>query len=78
MKSPVGIASMIISLANSTGWSEQYLLWELPMSRAIIYNECIAYQNGAELMPTELAMANEFANMQRELSNGNRIPLRAG
>ncbi len=37
----------MFTLAEKTGWSEQFILWELPLHRAIAYQHCALWQSGA-------------------------------
>lgn len=32
---------MLFILARETGWSEHFILWELPLSRALQYHHCV-------------------------------------
>ena len=37
----------MFTLAKETGWSESYILWELPLHRALAYQHCALWQAGA-------------------------------
>lgn len=56
-----------MNLASNSGWSEDYILWKLPMSRATIYMEAIAAMNGADVIPTQGGYANEIDQMRAEI-----------
>lgn len=38
-------------LAEKTGWTEDFLLWELPLSRALQYYHCALRASGAWTVP---------------------------
>lgn len=38
-------------LAEKTGWTEHFLLWELPLSRALQYYHCALRASGAWTVP---------------------------
>jgi len=44
------VASYVITLASQTGWPEEYIIWDLPLSRGFQYQHCIWRMNG---IPTE-------------------------
>jgi hypothetical protein len=56
-----------MGLANTTGWSEDFLLWQLPLSRGLQYQHAILVMNGAETYPNDAGFEQEF----EELDNGN-------
>ncbi len=37
----------MFTLAEKTGWPEDYILWRLPLQRAIAYQHCALWQSGA-------------------------------
>ena len=57
---------MVYTLARDTGWSEEFLIWRLPMARALQYYHCalqtanlwtlepVTEQSVAELLPASL------------------------
>jgi hypothetical protein len=69
--SPVWVASYVIGLAMNTGWTEEFVLWELPLSRGLQYQHAILYANGAKTVPSESTMEAELARLERSL--GPRI-----
>jgi hypothetical protein len=38
---------MVLALAEKTGWTERYLIWELPMARALEYYHAALWNVGA-------------------------------
>jgi hypothetical protein len=40
------VASYVITLASQTGWTEDFILNELPLSRGFQYQHCIWRMNG--------------------------------
>lgn len=43
------MASYVITLASKTGWSEHFILWELPLSRGFQYQHTIWRMHGVEV-----------------------------
>ena len=37
----------MFTLARETGWPEHFILWELPLWRALAYQHCALWQAGA-------------------------------
>lgn len=37
---------MVFTLARETGWSESYILWELPLHRALAYQHAALRSHG--------------------------------
>ncbi|MBE2180218.1 MAG: hypothetical protein IAE97_07075 [Chthoniobacterales bacterium] len=37
----------MFTLAEKTGWSEEFILWELPLWRALAYQHCAMWEAGA-------------------------------
>jgi len=37
----------VFTLAEKTGWPEAFILWELPLWRALAYQHCALWQSGA-------------------------------
>lgn len=37
----------MFTLAEKTAWTEHYILWELPLHRAVAYQHCALWQSGA-------------------------------
>jgi hypothetical protein len=37
----------VFTLAKETGWQESFILWELPLWRALAYQHCALWQSGA-------------------------------
>jgi len=40
------VASYVITLASQTGWTEEFILNELPLARGFQYQHCIWRMNG--------------------------------
>ena len=64
---PVWVASYVIGLAMNTGWGEDFILWELPMSRGVQYQHAALYANGAKVVPTGEALEKELAEAKDEI-----------
>jgi hypothetical protein len=56
----------VITLASQTGWSEEFILNELPLSRGFQYQHCIWIMNGIK---TEWGtdVARKKADIERQL-----------
>jgi hypothetical protein len=50
-------------LAKETGWSEQFLLWELPMSRALQYYHAALWSNGQWTIEPRESVASELEKL---------------
>lgn len=60
----------MIGIAHHTGWSEHFILWELPLARGMQYQHAIAYANGAKVMQSEEGAEDEMEAIRRTLTNG--------
>jgi hypothetical protein len=61
------LASYVIGLANATGWSEHFILWELPLARGLQYQHAAICLNGGKTIPTKSAAAKEAIDVVHEL-----------
>jgi hypothetical protein len=55
----------MFALASQTGWPEHYLLWELPLARALQYWHSWLYSNGVWTVPRGKPVAREFEELQQ-------------
>lgn len=62
---PVWAASYVIGLARSTGWPEQFILWELPLVRGLLYQHAALYAEGAKTIATEETLVDESTEIRR-------------
>jgi len=53
---PAEPAAYVILLAEKTGWTENFILWELPISRANFYIHAILVSNGIRTAPSEVSL----------------------
>jgi len=60
---------MVFSLAKDTGWSESFILWELPLVRALEYQHAILWGNGAWTVPAEERLEDQIALLQKLTAN---------
>ena len=67
---PAWLAGYVIGLAMNTGWSEDFILWRLPLSRGLQYQHAALYANGAKTVPNEAGMENELDEVRRMIGNG--------
>jgi hypothetical protein len=42
---------MVFALAQNTGWTEEHILWEVPLSRALQYWHAWLYASGIWTVP---------------------------
>jgi len=54
---------MVLALADKTGWSERFLIWELPLARALEYYHAALWANGAWTVRHERTAAQELARL---------------
>lgn len=52
---------MVYAIAKDTGWSEQYILWHLPLARALQYYHCAL--QAADLWTLEPVTAEKIEAM---------------
>lgn len=70
------LASYVITLANVTGWTEDFILWELPLARGHQYNHAALINAGAKTVQIgwtpEKEIEEVLADLDiEELDNGN-------
>lgn len=61
---------MVFALAQTTGWPEDCILWEIPLSRALQYWHAWLYGNGIWTVPKALPVqqtAAKLADFVRQL-----------
>jgi hypothetical protein len=64
---------MLFTLARETGWSEPFILWELPLSRALQYHHCTLRASLAwTVAPTDTSSLAEQAQSIHTLAS--RLP----
>jgi hypothetical protein len=56
----------VITLASQTGWSEEFILDELPLSRGFQYQHCIWRMNGINT-EWSIEQARRKADIERQL-----------
>jgi hypothetical protein len=61
------VASYVIGLANCTGWTEHFILWELPLSRGLQYQHAALALNGVKTVPTEEGLKKELGDIVAQL-----------
>ena len=54
------MASYIIGLAYNTGWSEQFILWDMPLARGLQYQHAALCIAGAETVHTAESLEREL------------------
>lgn len=58
------MASLVIMLARETGWSEQFILFELPLSRALQYRHAIKRDEGFWTVSPSAAPAEQLSRLR--------------
>ena len=53
----------MFSLAKETGWSEHFILWELPLARALAYQHAALRAHGVWTVPPKEAPAQELERL---------------
>jgi hypothetical protein len=64
---PAWVASYVIGLAMNTGWTEEFILWELPLSTGLQYQHAALYANGAKTVPSGETMKRQLADIEASL-----------
>ena len=65
--SPAWPASYVVGLAKNTGWSEQFILWELPLSKGLQYQHAALYAAGVKTVPSSEGLDKSFAEIEASL-----------
>jgi len=73
---PVWPATYIAMLASQTGWTRDFILWELPLSQGFQLQHAILVQQGATTVPLLETGIAELQALTKQLSaevspNGN-------
>jgi len=53
----------VFTLAEKTGWSEEFILWELPLWRALAYQHAALWQSGAWTVAPSPPVEDQFAEL---------------
>lgn len=64
---PAWVASYVIGLAMNTGWTEEFIVWELPLSRGLQYQHAALYANGAKTVPSDATTERQLADLEASL-----------
>jgi hydroxymethylpyrimidine pyrophosphatase-like HAD family hydrolase len=63
------MASYVIGLAASTGWTEHFIMWELPLSRGLQYQHATICYNGGKTYPSGESIKEEFIDAMRHIEH---------
>ncbi len=58
---------MVFAISSNTGWAESFILWKLPLSRALQYWHAWLYANGIWTIPKQPAATTEFDRLMSQL-----------
>jgi len=64
---------MVLALADKTGWSERFLIWELPLVRALEYYHAALWANGVWTVRNERTAAEELARLSAYVDDDEEI-----
>ena len=53
----------MFTLAEKTGWPEAFILWELPLWRALAYQHCALWQSGAWTVAPSAPVEEQVAKL---------------
>lgn len=59
---------MVFAIASNTGWAEDFILWMLPLSRALQYWHAWLYSEGVWTVPKQPPAQNEFDAVAAQLA----------
>ena len=71
MIAPSWIARRVFRIARGTGWSEDYILWHLPLPRALQYFHCSLWEDGAWTVEPSAPVSQRLEHLEaaaREMS----------
>jgi hypothetical protein len=54
---------MVLTLADKTGWPERFIIWELPLARALEYYHAALWAAGVWTVRNERSPAEELARL---------------
>jgi len=66
---------MVFTLASQTGWSEDFIVWELPFDRAVQYQHAALYANGAWTVPAGQNNRNAFNDLLAEIDKEHNLQI---
>lgn len=58
------MASFVLTLARETGWTEQFILYDLPLSRALQYRHAILRAAGYWTLAPHAAPQQQWAKLK--------------
>ena len=61
---PGWTASIVFTLARETGWPEEFLVWQLPLPRALQYYHCALRASLAWTVPPSESGSNQLARLE--------------
>jgi len=64
---------MVLALADKTGWSERFLIWELPLVRALEYYHAALWANGVWTVRNERTAAEELARLSAYVDDEEEV-----
>jgi len=64
---PTGIAASVFSLAQRTGWSIEYILWEIPISLFQQANHVHLWMSGIRLRRRQYLEAIRIEELEKQL-----------
>lgn len=59
---------MVFAVASNTGWAEDFILWMLPLSRALQYWHAWLYSEGVWTVPKQPPAQSEFDAVAAQLA----------
>lgn len=64
---------MAFMLARETGWSEQFIVWELPFSRFLQYRHCALRGNDVWTVPLSAAPKLQASAVEEHLAKLEKV-----
>jgi hypothetical protein len=68
---PGQTASMVFTLARETGWPEQYILWQLPLHRALAYQHAALCAHGVWTVTPSAPAEHDLAAILTQLPSND-------
>jgi len=67
---PARLASYVGAIAGLTGWTLEFILWELPLAAGLQFQHCALVQKGIVTVATDESLLAMFDDLSKEITDG--------